>query len=268
MGAAALDEATEGDVASANKAARTSVGHVVTVRSGGRGEARPAVADVAMRRLLGSPPLRTSPRGMPWGMLPRTRLPGGGEGAGRRDEAARGERKGGAAAADETTGWLRGDVSSVDEASRMTVWRTVTDEAAKRGSVGRRFRRSHRTAAVIIASAEKCGRPREMLLPTRPWGESGAEAETTVPNEVTGLSQSASLLWTRSRPLKGGEQGPASQRRLWASRCGQVHGGGGGVWPAARMRPHNGRGSRLALWMWPRRKAARMLCGCCYAGRL
>ena len=72
------------------------------------------------------------------------------------DEAARGEGKQGAAAADETTVRLKGDVSSVNEASRTTVWRTITDEAtAKRGSVGRRFRRNHRTAAVVIDSAEK-----------------------------------------------------------------------------------------------------------------
>ena len=70
------------------------------------------------------------------------------------NEAARGEGKRGAAAADETAVRLRGDVSSVDEASRTTVWRTVADEATtKRGSVGRRFRCSHRMAAVVIASA-------------------------------------------------------------------------------------------------------------------
>ena len=82
-----------------------------------------------------------SPRGRPWEMLPRTRLPG-------RDEVG-GHRW------DETTGRPRGDVSSMDEAARMTLWRTVTDEAtAGRGSVGRRFRRGHRTAAVVIASAK------------------------------------------------------------------------------------------------------------------
>ena len=36
-----------------------------------------AGADKATRRLWGSPPLRISSRGMPWGLLPRTRLPGG-----------------------------------------------------------------------------------------------------------------------------------------------------------------------------------------------
>ena len=60
-------------------------------------------ADEATRRLWGSPSLRTSPRGMPWGML-----------------------------------------------------HVSTDEATtKRGSIGHRFRRSHRTAPVVIASAEK-----------------------------------------------------------------------------------------------------------------
>ena len=72
------------------------------------------------------------------------------------DEAAAGKGKRGPAAGDETTVRLKVDVSSVDEASRTTVWRTVTDETtAKRGSVVRRFRRNHRTAAVAIASAEK-----------------------------------------------------------------------------------------------------------------
>ena len=71
------------------------------------------------------------------------------------DVAARGEGKRAAAAADEATVRLKGGVSSVDEASRTTVWRIVTDEAtAKRGSVNRRFRRSHRTAAAVIAFAE------------------------------------------------------------------------------------------------------------------
>ena len=37
------------------------------------------------------------------------------------DEAAKGEGKRGAAAVDESTGRLRGDISSVDEASRTTV---------------------------------------------------------------------------------------------------------------------------------------------------
>ena len=105
------------------------------------------------------------------------------------DEAARGEGKRGAAAADETTGRLRSDVSSVDEALRTTVWRTVTDEVtAKRGSVGNRFRRSHRTAAVVIASAENpCGWLWGVSSLTRLRAERGAEAETIAANEVPGL---------------------------------------------------------------------------------
>jgi len=44
----------------------------------------------------------------------------------------------------------------MDEVSRTTVWCIVTDKTtAKRRSVGRRLRRSHRTAAVVISSAEK-----------------------------------------------------------------------------------------------------------------
>ena len=71
------------------------------------------------------------------------------------DEAARGEGKRGATVADETTGRPRGDVASVDEAARTTVWCTVTDKAmARRWSGGRRFRCGYRTAAVVIASAE------------------------------------------------------------------------------------------------------------------
>ena len=70
------------------------------------------------------------------------------------DKAARGEGKRGPAAADETMVWLRGDVSSVFEASRTTMWGT-SRTTAKRGGVGCRFRRSHRTATVVIASAEK-----------------------------------------------------------------------------------------------------------------
>ena len=148
----------EEDVASVNKAARTSVGHVFAVRhvggrernpplrmrpSDGRGdhclhrqvcvdgcggcrhrkevgrEGVAAGAD-ATRRLRGSSPLRRSLPGMPWGMLFRTRLPGG-RGSGGPPRRA--------AAAGETTGWPRDEVSSVDEASQMTVWRTVTEEA-------------------------------------------------------------------------------------------------------------------------------------------
>ena len=72
------------------------------------------------------------------------------------DEAAGGKGKQGPAAAGEPTVRLKVDVSSVDEASRTTVWRTVTDETtAKRGSVVRRFRRNHRTAAVAIASGQR-----------------------------------------------------------------------------------------------------------------
>ena len=71
------------------------------------------------------------------------------------DEAARGKGKRGSAAADETTVRRRGDVSSLDEVSRTTAWRVVADEAtAKRGNVGRHFRRSHRTAVVVVATAE------------------------------------------------------------------------------------------------------------------
>ena len=255
MGAAALDEATEGDVASANKAARTSVGHVVTVRSGGRGEARQAAADVAMRRLLGSPPLRTSPRGMPWGMLPRTRLPGGGEGAGRRDEAAAGKGKRGTAAADETTVRLKVDVSSVDEASRTTVWRTVTDETtAKRGSVGRRF--------ACRSQNGRCG-PR-LCRNTRAdggggWrrrrgrgkkGESGTGDRRRTRGRGTAAGCVASADEAASAERKGaGTCRRDSQGRLRASRCGRSREGGGGMGEPGlppRRRPHDGRRRRRA----------------------
>ena len=86
------------------------------------------------------------------------------------DEAARGKGKRGPAAADEATVRRRGDVSSADEASRTTVWRTATDEAAAtRGRVGRRFRRIHKTTAVVIV--------------TRPQRGRGAEPETAAANE-------------------------------------------------------------------------------------
>ena len=133
------------------------------------------------------------------------------------DEAAREEGKRGAAAADETTERLTGDVSSVDEASQTTVWRTVTGEAmAKRENAGRRFRRSHRTAAEKIRADGLWG----MSSPMRPRGGRGAEAKTTAANEVTGLPQGASLLWTRPRPQKGGERGPAVVIRR--DGCGRV----------------------------------------------
>ena len=76
------------------------------------------------------------------------------------ERGCQGERKRRATATDETMELSRGNVSSVDEGARTIVWRTVTDEAtAGKGSVGRRFRRSHRTTAVAIASAKKsCGR--------------------------------------------------------------------------------------------------------------
>ena len=76
-------------------------------------------------------------------LLPRTGLPGG-------------RGSGGAPRQTRFPVRLRGDVSSVDEASQATVWRTVTDEAtAKKGSVGRHFRSNRRTALVVIASIEK-----------------------------------------------------------------------------------------------------------------
>ena len=126
------------------------------------------------------------------------------------DEAATGDGKWGTAAADENAVRLRGDVSSVDEAPRTTMWRTVTDEATtKRRSGGRRFRRSHRTAAVIIASAGNlCGRPRGRSSPSRPRRERRVEPEIAAANEVTGLPLGVSFLWTRPRPQKGGERGP------------------------------------------------------------
>ena len=88
----------------------------------------------------------------------------------------------------------------MDEASRTTMWRTVIDEAtAKRGIVGHRFRRSHKTAAV----ENLCGQVWGMSSPTRPLGEGGVEPETAVANEDTGLPQGVSLLWRRPRPQKG-----------------------------------------------------------------
>ena len=84
------------------------------------------------------------------------------------------------------------------------------EATAKRGSVGRRFRHSHRTAAVVIASAEKPLRTAVGgVVADKPRREGGAGLETAAANEVTGLPQGVSLLWTRPRPQKGGEQGPA-----------------------------------------------------------
>ena len=118
-------------------------------------------------------------------MLPRTRLLGG-------------EGKRGAAAANETTVPLRGDVSFVDEASQTTVWRIVTKKArAKRGPRLQTQPQDGRCGHPLCRK-KLCGRLWGMSPPTRPR-EKG-----------TGLSQGVSLLWTRPRPQKGGEWGPAA----------------------------------------------------------
>ena len=141
----------EGDVASASKAAWTSVGHVVAVRRGGEGERGPppwtrlqddprASTNKSARTAAGDVATDEGRGGKVWQLaLTRSR-----EGRGDHRlcgqvrvechegcclEAARVEGKREVAVTDETTGRPRGDISSVDEALRTTMWRTVTDEA-------------------------------------------------------------------------------------------------------------------------------------------
>ena len=101
----------------------------------------------------------------------------------------------------------------MDEAARTTVWRTVTDEAAGRGSGGRCFRRIHRTAALVIVSAGKSVR---------------TAVGDVVVDEAAGKRWSGSIrtaagcvaLWKRPRWQKEGEQGPAAVNRR--DGCRQV----------------------------------------------
>ena len=86
----------------------------------------------------------------------------------------------------------------MDEALRTTLWRTITDEATvKKGSVGRRFRRRHRTAAMAIASEKSVRTAVGDIVADEAVGRRGAELETAAANEVAGLPQGLSLLWTR-----------------------------------------------------------------------
>ena len=82
----------------------------------------------------------------------------------------------------------------------------------------------------------------------RPQGERGVESETAAANEVTGLLQGVSLLWTRPFSQKRGERGPAfvicrdGRGRVAADEVG---GGRGEPGLPPRTRPQDGRRSRL-----------------------
>ena len=208
-----------------------------------------AGADEATRRPWGSPPLRTSPRGMPRGRLPRTSLPGG-RGSGGPPRRTRPRDGGGVT----SPPWMR-----------PRGRRTVTDKATvKRRSVGGRFRRSHRTAAVVIASAEKSVRMAVGdFVADEAVGRrgSGTGDRRRKRGHRTTAGCVASVDKASSAEGRGvGTCHRDSQGRLWASRCGRdLEGGSGEPGLPPRMRPHYGHCSRFARWMWPRRKAARML---------
>ena len=177
-----------------------------------------------------------------------------------------GEGARGGGTADETTGWLRRDISSVDEASRMTVWRTVTNEAtAKRGSVSRCFRRAterplwssppeksvRRTIVGDVVANEVTGREG-----SRTGDRRRKLGHRTAAGGVAPVNKASSAEGMGTGTCRRGSQG-----RLWASRCGQGRWRGGRAQPGLppQMRPQDGRGCRFARWMWSRRKAERML---------
>ena len=179
--------------ASTEKSAQTAVGDVATDegRAGRKGVA--AGTDEATRRPRGSLPLRMSPRRMPWRRLPRTRLPGGRGSGGPPSRRRPRDGRGGT-----PPPWMR------PRGRRCGI--PFNEATAKRGSVGRRFRRSHRMAAVVIASAETSVRTAAGdVVADEAVGSRGSGSGIC----RRGCGRGASLLWTRPRPYKRGERGPA-----------------------------------------------------------
>ena len=228
-----------------------------------------AGAGEATRRPWESPSLRTNPRGMPRGMLHRTRLPGGrasggpprrtrpryggevtsppwtrprGQLCGVPSRARPRRKKGGWAAASDATAGGPPWPSPRQNICASAAGDVVADEAAGRrgsGTGDRRRIRDRRTAAGRVASADKA-------------------------SSVEGRGAG-----TCRRDAQG---------RWWAMRCGRGRGRGErsprtqsrGPGLPPRMRPQDGRGRSLTRWMWPCRKAARMLderCRRCLRGQ-